>query len=477
MVAIRPPMINLIDLALLLLALFAMLFMAYSYRKRAKRVERNLTDLQAEEDRVFDFLHGIGAAFSEGVRSQELHRLLVESAARILEAGGGALYLANKEESLLTPTHVSKGCVPFVDIPDYIKAQAKADPHALWSYLQLQPVARDSTGIVADCWHSGEIQFIQPGEKGLPPDVSVIAGPLIYRHKVLGVLAIQTHGDNPHCDNKGVKVFRAITEQSAFALYNEAIYLEAGEKKLIDRDLEIAREIQRILLPEADPVFPGYQISALSLAARQVSGDYFDYIPLGDGRLGVAIADASGKGVPASLIMAMCRGVLRREAVEEATPSKVLQQVNHHLYPDIKEDMFISMAYMILSPDSGEICMTRAGHDAPLLFRAASQTVEQLRPKGMALGIDSGEVFNRVCGDFRFEMHAGDCLLLYTDGATEALDAGDMEYGLERLGEALKASASLGSSGVIHHVAQEVKQFTGNNLRHDDFTLIAIFKQ
>ncbi len=476
MVAGRPPMRNPIEFVLVLLALCALFYMAHRYRKRAKRVERNLTDLQAEEDRVFDFLHGIGAAFSEGVRSSELHRLLVESAARILEAEGGAIYLANKDESVLTPTHISKGCVAFVDVPRHIKDQAKGDENALWSYLQLQPVTRDSRGIVADCWRNGEIVCINPGEEGLPPDVSAIVGPLIYRHKVLGVLAVQMQRGNPHCDSKGLKVFRTIAEQSAFALYNEAIYLEAGEKKLIDRDLEIAREIQRILLPESDPEFPGYQISALSLAARQVSGDYFDYIPLGDGRLGVAIADASGKGVPASLIMAMCRGVLRREAVEASTPSQVLQRVNHHLYPDIKEDMFISMAYMMLNPLSGEICMARAGHDAPLLYRAAAKSVEQLRPKGMALGIDSGEVFNRVCGDFRFEMHAGDCLLLYTDGATEALDPGGMEYGLDRLAEALKASAPHGSAGVIRHVAQEVRQFTGNNLRQDDFTLIAIFK-
>lgn len=477
MVAIRQQMRNLIDVALVLLALFAVFYMAHRYRKRAKRVERSLTSLQVEEDRVFDFLHGIGAAFSEGVRSSELHRLLVESAARILEANGGALYVANKEETVLTPTHISQDCVPFIDVPEHIKNQTASEPKALSSYLQLQPVTRETGGIVADCWRSGEIQCHRPGEHGLPADTSVIAGPLVYRHTVLGVLAVQTRGTTPHAEGKWLKVFRAIAEQSAFALYNEVIYLEAGEKKLIDRDLEIAKEIQRILLPEADPVFPGYLVSAVSLAARHVSGDYFDYIPLAGGRLGVAIADASGKGVPASLIMAMCRGVLRREAVEGVSPSIVLQQVNHHLYPDIKEDMFISMAYMILNSDSGEVCMSRAGHDAPLLYRAAMQTVEQLRPKGMALGIDSGEVFNRVCGDFRFEMHAGDCLLLYTDGATEALNPGGMEYGLDRLAEALKSSAPHGPTGVIRHVRQEVKQFTGNNLRQDDFTLIAILKQ
>src|SRR5205823_3067562 len=143
-------------------------------------------------------------------------------------------------------------------------------------------------------------------------------------------------------------VFKSIAEQSAFALYNAIIYSEANEKKRLDHDLQIARDIQRILLPSEAPDVRGFEIGGINLPARQVSGDYFDYIKVDEERLGVAIADVSGKGIPASLIMAMCRSVLRSEARQNSSPAEVLRKVNRELYPDIKEDMFISMAYVIV---------------------------------------------------------------------------------------------------------------------------------
>jgi sigma-B regulation protein RsbU (phosphoserine phosphatase) len=305
----------------------------------------------------------------------------------------------------------------------------------------------------------------------------VLHGPLVYRKRILGVLALAGQPNRSTFAGNDLNVFRTIAEQSAFALYNEAVYLEAGQKKLIDRDLEIARDIQRILLPEADPLFPGYEISGLSLAAGHLSGDYFDYLPLAGERLAVAIADVSGKGVPASLIMAMCRGVLRSEALIGNTPGDVLRGVNSLLYPDIKEDMFVSMAYVILEGPDGHVSLARAGHDAPLLYRAATGEVEKLSPKGMALGIDSGEVFNRVCNDLGLVMEPGDCMALYTDGATEAMNSDGLEYGLDRLSEALKVSAPQGAASVLRHVAEDVRTFTGHDLKKDDFTLIAIFKK
>ena len=142
-------------------------------------------------------------------------------------------------------------------------------------------------------------------------------------------------------------VFQSIVEQSAFALYNAVVYSEASEKRRIDRDLDVARDIQRILLPNAAPAFEGFEIAGLNIPASQVSGDYYDYIALDDQSLGIAIADVSGKGVPASLIMAMCRSVLRSVARSSQSAAAVLHELNRQLYPDIKEDIFISMAYLI----------------------------------------------------------------------------------------------------------------------------------
>ena len=465
-----------INLALFVSALGALVYFMVRARRNSRELERRLSELEQEEDHVFDFLHGIGAAFSEGVRSSELHRLIVESTVRIMDGANGALYLANKDCTTLTPSFITPGCPPFVTIPEHIQSHAANKQASLDSFQQLQP-AISGEGLIGECWLSGQFRTASTEELSAGKSNSAIVGPLIYRHKILGVLAVANGDESVAFSEADFKVFRAIAEQSAFALYNEAVYFDAGEKKLLDRDLEIARDIQRILLPSEAPVFDGYGFSALSIAARHVSGDYFDYIPLDPNRLGVAIADVSGKGIPASLITAMCRGVLRREASESPLPSDVLRRVNRQLYPDIKEDMFISMAYLILDSSSGRVEMARAGHDAPLLYRAATGQVEKLSPKGMALGIDSGEVFNRVCNDLSFEMEPGDCILLYTDGATESLNHQGLEYGVERLIEALQSAAPQGAAQVVKYVADEVRNFTGTDLKHDDITLIAISKK
>jgi sigma-B regulation protein RsbU (phosphoserine phosphatase) len=195
-----------------------------------------------------------------------------------------------------------------------------------------------------------------------------------------------------------------------------------------------------------------------------------------DKRLGVVIADVSGKGVPASLIMAICRSTLRSQAVGNPSPADVLSKVNRQLYPDIKEDMFISMAYVIVDHAHGGVTMARAGHDAPLLYKHKDKSVTLLKPRGMVVGIDSGNVFDRLTGDFAIALEPGDCLILYTDGVTEALDSDGNEFGLERTIEGVRASANESAPAIVTRVIDDVRNFVGSQPQNDDITLIAIRK-
>src|SRR5260370_23369574 len=176
---------------------------------------------------------------------------------------------------------------------------------------------------------------------------------------------------------------------------------------------------------------------------------------------GIAIADVCGKGVPASLIMAMCRSVLRSVAPNSSSAAQVLHQVNRQLYPDIREDMFISMAYLIAEKSSDNLLLARAGHDPPLLYRTASRSVEKVNPSGMALGIDSEGVFDRVTGDFKGHVERGDCLILYTDGVTEALDSNGIEFGIASLIEGIHGSADESAHTVVALVTEKVRSFVG----------------
>ncbi len=451
---------------LLLASVAGWIFTAYYQARRIRRLERSHEEIQVEETLVFDFLHGLGEAFSGTIRPQELHRLIVEGATRILDAHGGSLYMTDRTGGKLTPAFISKGCPPLVDVPPNILQQAAAAPIALESYLRLHSVT-PGEGLIGRVWQTGQSLCLNDLSEVLElaklwgsafGAASVMAAPLSYAKQDLGVLAVANGPLAAPFSQGDFVVFKSIAEQSAFALYNAIIYSMANEKKRLDHDLEIARDIQRILLPAEAPAINGFQISGLNVPARQVSGDYFDYIQVDEERLGVAIADVSGKGVPASLIMAICRSVLRAEAARNPSPADVLRKVNRQLYPDIKEDMFISMAYLILDHQRNGVTLARAGHDAPLLYKRASQSVTPLKSPGMVVGIDSGNVFDRLTTDFAVPLERDDCLVL------------------DRMIQSVRASASDGAQTIVKRIIEDVRNFIGSLPQNDDITLIAIRK-
>ncbi len=471
-------------LVLLLASLTGWLVMARTQLRRIRALERSKEEIQVEETLVFDFLHGLGEAFTETIRANDLHRLIVEGATRILDAHGGALYLADRTGTKLVPAFVSKGCPPLVEVPPHILQQVAATPVALESFLRLHTVMVGE-GLMGRVWRGGQPvclnDFSEAPELAKLRDTSlatasVMIAPLLYGKQKMGLLALGNGPMGAPFTPSDFVVFKSISEQSAFALYNAIIYSEANEKKRLDHDLEIARDIQRILLPAEAPLISGFEINGLNVPARQVSGDYFDYIKVDEERLGVAIADVSGKGVPASLIMAICRSVLRSQASQNPSPSEVLRKVNRQLYPDIKEDMFISMAYLILDHARNSVTLSRAGHDAPLLYKRATQTVAPIKAPGMVLGIDSGSVFDRITNDFNVPLEPGDCLVLYTDGVTEALDTEGFEFGIERTIQSVRASAVHGAAAIVTRVIEDVRNFSGSQPQNDDITLIAIRK-
>ena len=452
---------------LLIASLAGWAFTWWQQRIRVRQLERSKEEIQIEETLVFDFLHGLGEAFTETIRAADLHRLIVEGASRVLDAQGGALYMMERAGGKLAPAFISKGCPPFIDVPTNILQQAASNPAELENYLRLHAIP-PGEGIIGRVWQTREPVLLTdlanaPELAGLRGTslgaASVMVTPLLYGKQNMGVLALGNGPATPSFTPSDFVVFKSIAEQSAFALYNAIIYSEANEKKRLDHDLEIARDIQRILLPSEAPVIPGFEISGINIPARHVSGDYFDYLTVDNDKLGVAIADVSGKGVPASIIMAICRSVLRSQAAGNPSPADVLQKVNRQLYPDIKEDMFISMAYLILDHVQGTVMLSRAGHDAPILFDNATGTATPVKPPGMVLGIDSGSVFDRITGDFALTLNRGDCLLLYTDGVTEALDANGDEFGPDRMIESVRASAPEGAPAVITGLIDGLRGF------------------
>ena len=467
-----------IILAVALAATIAWSVLALRRQRRAMlEVVRDKVKVQTEERRVFDFLHGIGEALKDEAHFSDLHGLLVEGALRILEGHGGALYLTNKGGNILHPAYVSKACPPFAGLP----TKPASSVTSLKNQVRLQAV-KVGEGLVGRVLAENAAIFLTPGDDRLTPLLpyganSAFLAPLTYAGQNLGVLAVARSGQGEPFGPEHFSTFKSIAEQSAFSLFDAFLHNESVEKKEMEKELQIANEVQRILLPAEAPQLDGFELAGMNLPARYVSGDYFDYIPLDADRCGVAIADVSGKGISAALLMAMARTALRLLAEESDSPSEVIKRLNAHLYPDIKEDMFISMLYAVIDRRSPEIRLVRAGHDAPLVYRARDRTVVKASSPGMAVGIDSGGAFNRVTNDFSLVLEPGDCLILYTDGVTEAQDRNGEEFGLEAMFRSIQASAPEGAAGIIRRVTSDVRAFIGDQSLYDDITLITIRKK
>ena len=243
---------------------------------------------------------------------------------------------------------------------------------------------------------------------------------------------------------------------------------EARERERIEHELQVARRIQQELLPEATPELDGWQIAVYYGPAREVGGDFYDFLELEDGRLGLVVGDATGKGMPAALVMATTRGMLRAVAQSLDSPGEVLARVNDALYPDIPSEMFVTCFYAILDPRSGHLVYANAGHDMPY-HRRRNSDAEELRARGMPLGLMPEMSYEEK----ETILQAGEAALLYSDGLVEAHGPeGDM-FGFPRL-QALVAEH--GEEGSLREfLLKELSAFTGQEWeQEDDITLLTL---
>lgn len=462
------------------------IFIWFREHGKVVRLSEEKNEIEGEERRMFGFLHGLGEKLQDDNSPSNMHRYVVDGVVEVINADAGILYLLDGETNQLVPVCQTLELAPVIPIPPEIAAiREREDAESQYrSFLRLSAL-KPGEHLVGRSLESDTYLYVENLIKdeeyaeqgdGYQNGVSFLATALVYGHKRVGVLAM-TRGGAQGFSSNDREVFGSIAEQSSFALGSAIIHAEAAEKRRMERELTQASEIQRVLLPFSAPALNDYELAAEYHAARIVSGDYYDYIPVDEDRYGIAIGDVCGKGIAASLIMAMCRSNLRSRAHENLSPASVLHSVNQSIFPDIKEDMFVSLLYLILEKGSNEVTVARAGHEPPILYRRASKSIELIEPPGMAAGIDGGPVFKRSVKDHRFTMNPGDILLLYTDGLNEAIDRDGDEFGMDRLNRAVEKYSSESSETLIRSIVEEVKQFSMGISQTDDITLIAIEKR
>lgn len=292
----------------------------------------------------------------------------------------------------------------------------------------------------------------------------VLLVPMRRRDDLIGFLSVGGKLSDEEYDRQDRDFLAAAANQIAVAIEN--LRFEQQE-----REFEKAREIQQALLPGRIPQAPGIEIAGAWQPARAVGGDYYDVLELGDGRLALVIADVSGKGIPAALLMSNLQAAVKALAYESAAPRDLCERVNRVISSNISVGKFITFFYGVLDTRTMRLRYSNAGHLWPILWRAAGG-VERLDAGGLILGVSSSAVYEQD----EVALEPGDRLLLFTDGLSEAFNSRDEEFGEERLAELVGAAEAATAADIGQSVLRAVAEFTNNNF-HDDATLIAVAVQ
>ena len=271
----------------------------------------------------------------------------------------------------------------------------------------------------------------------------------------------------------GVRDFVLKPWENARLLDTLRSQIEMGRRKRNElrrerEEFEDARAVGQALLPKSIPEVPGLEIATKSQPVRTLNGDYFDVLELGEGRLGIAIADVVGKGVPAALLMSNVQATVRALAVDAVTPGMLVGKLNSSVHRNTTPGKFVTFFYCVVDQNAGKLTYTNAGHCAPVLVRANGDAV-RLAAGGAVLGVFPDWPFEQA----EVTLRPGDRLVLFTDGVTEASNARDEEFGEERLAELISALRDRGAHELKNRVLQTVSSFTGGRAQ-DDATLVVV---
>jgi len=297
---------------------------------------------------------------------------------------------------------------------------------------------------------------------------SEMVAPIISNTEVIGVFDLESDELDAYSEDD-LEVLMLLASQVAIIIEKVMLHEQLIEKKRLEGQLEVARQVQLQLLPAKDPQLDGYDISAYNFPTEEVSGDYYDWVKIYDDQIGLVIADVSGKGVPAALLMAFLRASLRAATHIGYSPHISMAKVNYLLWESIERNQFVTAFYGILDVTNKTLTYTNAGHNPPLL----------LDKDGNSKFIERGSLPLGMFKDTRYHEYyltteSGEVLVLYTDGATEAQSPQGEEFGRDRLAEAVKANRQLGARDLIAAVQQEVVEWTGGVGAGDDVTFFVI---
>lgn len=412
--------------------------------------------LSPRDDQRLGILYQVAEMTISVLDQDELLDKLIDLIQRFLEPHRAGILLYDEKYEILLPKVIRR---PPDSTEDIIISNSIID----------KAVTEQAAVLVSDA--PSDRRFRASDSIALQRIHSAICTPLVYKGEVLGVLYLDRRRPSESFTPRDLKLVAGIANQAALTIANARLHRRLLAKHAQERELEIARSIQEKLLPREMPELPGYRISGMSRPARIVGGDYFDVITLADGRVMLVVADVSGKGVPAAILLAAVRAAVRVEATRfgNGDLSSFVGRLNDMTYRDTSSNMFVTMVIAVLDPRKRQLTYCNAGHTQPILC-ARDGHMRTLDIGGCLLGVMPGA--NYECETL--ELESGTTVIMYSDGVTDTLNQAGDAYGAQQLSDVIASNRHRPAGELCLAINESVEQFQGDAEPFDDVTLLVL---
>jgi sigma-B regulation protein RsbU (phosphoserine phosphatase) len=423
-----------------------------NYVKKLEEENRRLR-VSLEE---LTILNDISRAISTAWSVDRIMELIVKKSIKHIKAEQGAVTLLDpKDEEKPFHTMIRRADITETTLPYRLDTQLMG-----WLLKYKKPLLSN------DLEHDERFKVDYNKEQ---PIRSLLSVPLLFKGRMIGSLNVfnkRTEGGFTDADKRLLSI---IGTESAQVIESARLCEDEQALKVMQKEMKLAYKIQMGLLPQAAPDIAGYDICGRSIPAKDVGGDYYDFIPRGDDRLSICLGDVSGKGMPAALLVANIQAALRGNVLQGLPPEECLERSNTHLLTSMNPDRFVTLFYAVLDSKAHELSYANAGHNRPLLFRALGEP-ERLEVGGVALGCMDRA--NYAVG--RVVLRAGDVLLVYSDGITEAIDKEESLFGEARLVSLVRANSGDTAERLIERIVEAVGDHAGELPQMDDMTAVVV---
>jgi len=398
-------------------------------------------------------LNDIARAISASLNAEEIMQTLIRKSLRAVNAEQGVITLVEDEEKSMKT--LIRTMVSSAGAPAFHMHQALIG----WMHLNKKPLSVDNP--------ANDARF-----RGVQWDDNIktlLCVPLIVKSELRGVLTVYNKKDGQSFNTDDQRLLAIIAAQSAQVVENARLIEEEKLYIKMQQEVGLAAKIQRDLLPRSNPGLHGYDIFARTIAAQSIGGDYFDFIPKSDGRMALCLGDVSGKGLPASLLMANLQATLRGQTLVSQAPSECLLRSNKLLFESTSPEKFATLFYGIIDIEQHNIHYSNAGHDWPFLI-GKDNSIQRLKTGGLMLGLIQPAEYE----DERIAMQVGDLLVIQSDGISEAMNGNQEQFGEDRLQSIILQHKNRSAEEIIDTVVKEVRNHAGAHPQSDDITIMVI---